>query len=114
MGDRAAMTGDDNLLAGLDLVQELAETGFRVGQIDRGHGILACDQKTGQIIAKSRRRGYRFVILEIDHSAARRLAEQAMLTVCDASYLWLAQTLGAELVTLDGCLEAAQATLRRS
>lgn len=53
-------------------------------------------------------------IVEIDHGAALRLAEQAMLTVYDASYLWLAQTLGAELVTLDGRLEAAQATLRRS
>jgi predicted nucleic acid-binding protein len=32
------------------------------------------------------------------------LARQHNLTAYDASYLWLAQTLGAELVTLDGAL----------
>ena len=47
--------------------------------------------------------------VEIDHGAALLLAEQAMLTAYDASYLWLAEALGAELVTLDRRLESARA-----
>jgi predicted nucleic acid-binding protein len=35
------------------------------------------------------------------------LAVEARLTTYDASYLWLARHLGAELVTFDGALEAA-------
>ncbi|MFQ5954208.1 MAG: type II toxin-antitoxin system VapC family toxin [Kiloniellales bacterium] len=54
------------------------------------------------------------VEVEIDHAEALLLAEKAVLTVYDASYLWLAETLGAELVTLDTRLEAAQATRQRS
>jgi predicted nucleic acid-binding protein len=45
--------------------------------------------------------------VEIDYAEALRLAETAALTFYDASYLWLAKTLGAELVTLDLDLEAA-------
>ncbi len=47
--------------------------------------------------------------MEVDHGAALLLAEQAMLTVYDASTLWLAEALGAELVTLDRRLESARA-----
>lgn len=35
------------------------------------------------------------------------LAEQSKLTVYDSSYLWLARSLGAELVTLDAALARA-------
>ena len=35
------------------------------------------------------------------------LAERELLTAYDAAYLWLARTLGCELVTLDQALEAA-------
>ena len=48
--------------------------------------------------------------VEVDQGAALLLAEQAMLTVYDASTLWLAEALGAELVTLDRRLEAARAS----
>ncbi|MGH7056992.1 MAG: type II toxin-antitoxin system VapC family toxin [Acetobacteraceae bacterium] len=43
----------------------------------------------------------------VDHGAALDLAEEPDLTVHDASFLWLARALGAELVTLDRKLAAA-------
>lgn len=45
----------------------------------------------------------------VDHGAALDIAEATGLTAYDASYLWLARTLGAELVTLDRKLAAASA-----
>jgi predicted nucleic acid-binding protein len=50
----------------------------------------------------------------VDLRAAVALAEQAKLTLYDASYLWLARTLDAELVTLDERLARADGDLRRS
>jgi predicted nucleic acid-binding protein len=49
-------------------------------------------------------------IAEVDHGEVLGLAERIGLTAQDASYLWLARRTGAELVTLDGRLEAAAAT----
>ena len=43
----------------------------------------------------------------IDHAATLDLAEATGLTAYDASYLWLARSLGGELVTLDRKLAAA-------
>jgi predicted nucleic acid-binding protein len=43
-------------------------------------------------------------ILEVDHKEAVALAMKTGLTGYDASYLWLAQTAGAQLLTLDGML----------
>jgi predicted nucleic acid-binding protein len=43
-------------------------------------------------------------IVEIDHNEAIALAMKTGLTAYDASYLWLAQEAGAQLVTLDGML----------
>jgi predicted nucleic acid-binding protein len=43
----------------------------------------------------------------VDHPPILDLAEATGLTAYDASYLWLARTLGAELVTLDRKLAAA-------
>jgi len=48
----------------------------------------------------------------IDLAEAIALAEQVKLTVYDASYLWLARALDAELVTLDGKLARAEEALR--
>ena len=48
-------------------------------------------------------------IVAIDHRAAVATAEGLGLTSYNASYLWLAQQLGAELVTLDRKLAAAAA-----
>jgi predicted nucleic acid-binding protein len=42
------------------------------------------------------------------------LAERTKLSLYDASYLWLARTLGAELVTLDENLLRADRALRGS
>jgi predicted nucleic acid-binding protein len=50
-------------------------------------------------------------IVAIDHLAAVATAEQYGVTTYDASYLWLAQRLSAELVTLDRPLGRAAAAL---
>jgi predicted nucleic acid-binding protein len=52
-------------------------------------------------------------LMAVDHDAVFELAKQTGLTAYDASYLWLAQELGAELVTLDGQLASAAAASRR-
>jgi predicted nucleic acid-binding protein len=51
-------------------------------------------------------------IHEVDLLATLSLAERFNLTAYDASYLWLARALDAELVTLDGRLARAAASLR--
>jgi predicted nucleic acid-binding protein len=48
---------------------------------------------------------------EVDHASVLIMAEQFRLTGYDASYLWLAQRLNAELVTLDRPLGRAAAAL---
>ena len=48
----------------------------------------------------------------IDLGEAIALAERMKLSLYDASYLWLARALGAELVTLDGKLARADQALR--
>jgi predicted nucleic acid-binding protein len=50
----------------------------------------------------------------VDHAAVLEVALATRLTAYDASYLWLARELGAELVTLDGALERVAATLTGS
>ena len=45
--------------------------------------------------------------MAIDHDHVLELAEATGLTAYDASYLWLARSLGGELVTLDLKLAAA-------
>jgi predicted nucleic acid-binding protein len=49
---------------------------------------------------------------EVDYLETLSLAERFNLTAYDASYLWLARELGAELVTLDRALARAAAALR--
>ncbi|HTZ68831.1 MAG TPA: type II toxin-antitoxin system VapC family toxin [Roseiarcus sp.] len=49
----------------------------------------------------------------VDLDAAIILAERTKLTLYDASYLWLARALGAELVTLDDKLARAEEDFRR-
>jgi predicted nucleic acid-binding protein len=53
--------------------------------------------------------GYRMKVktVAVDHAAVLDLAEATGLTAYDASYLWLARELKAELVTLDRKLAAA-------
>jgi predicted nucleic acid-binding protein len=49
-------------------------------------------------------------ILGVDHAGALQSAEAFGLSIYDAAYLWLAQQLDAELVTLDKGLQAARET----
>jgi predicted nucleic acid-binding protein len=53
-------------------------------------------------------------LVTVDLDAAVALAERTKLSLYDASYLWLARALGAELVTLDDKLARADEDLRRS
>jgi len=46
-------------------------------------------------------------LMEVDHYEVLALADESGLMAYDASYLWLANRLGAELVTLDRALERA-------
>ena len=48
----------------------------------------------------------------VDHDGALELAATTGLTAYDASYLWLARQLGADLVTLDRQLAKADASSR--
>ena len=59
---------------------------------------------------------HRFAIEEVavDHIAVVAVALATKLTAYDASYLWLARELGAELVTFDDALERAAAALAGS
>ena len=50
--------------------------------------------------------------IAVDQDGVIRLATETGLTAYDASYLWLARTLGAELVTLDRALAMAFAAAR--
>jgi len=50
-------------------------------------------------------------IVEVEHADTIELAEVFGLTSYDAAYLWLAQELAAELVTLDRRLQIAGVTL---
>jgi predicted nucleic acid-binding protein len=50
-------------------------------------------------------------LVDIEHGGVLSIAEQFGLTSYDASYLWLAQRLNAELVTLDRRLARAAAGL---
>jgi predicted nucleic acid-binding protein len=50
----------------------------------------------------------------VDFVAAVALAERAGVSLYDASYLWLADALGVELVTLDDKLARAERALRSS
>ena len=50
-------------------------------------------------------------LTDVDHGEAIQLARSAGLSACDASYLWLAHRLKAELVTLDNKMKEAAARL---
>jgi predicted nucleic acid-binding protein len=50
--------------------------------------------------------------LDVDYDEALRLADAKGLSFYDASYLWLAASLDAELITLDRRLADAAAALR--
>jgi len=81
---------------------ELANTAWkkmRAPGADRGALLSALDK------ALNPRRG--IVWHEVSHTDVVLIARATGLSTCDASYVWLAGWLGAELVTLDQKLEAA-------
>jgi predicted nucleic acid-binding protein len=53
-------------------------------------------------------------IVDVDFRAISRLALEYRLSAYDASYLWLARELGAELITLDAKLERAYVAIGSS
>jgi predicted nucleic acid-binding protein len=65
------------------------------------------DQREALLAGHGLRRRLRVEEIEVDHDVVVRLALETGLTACDASYLWLARHLGAELVTLDKALDRA-------
>ncbi|MGH7155942.1 MAG: type II toxin-antitoxin system VapC family toxin [Acetobacteraceae bacterium] len=64
-------------------------------------------RRVGYLAAYHGRAALRIGICEVDQGRALELAERTGLSGYDASYLWLARTLGAELVTLDQKLATA-------
>jgi predicted nucleic acid-binding protein len=65
------------------------------------------DQRDKLLAAYRARPQLRVETLDVDHLAVLVLAERSGLSTYDASYLWLAQSVGAELVTLDRKLDVA-------
>jgi predicted nucleic acid-binding protein len=63
------------------------------------------------LAASQRRHCLPVETLDVDFAAVLALADRTGLTVYDASYLWLARSLGAELVTLDVKLAQADARM---
>jgi predicted nucleic acid-binding protein len=71
-------------------------------------------QREALLAAFALRRRLAIEEVAVDHAAVIEFALETKLTAYDASYLWLARELGAELVTLDDALERAAATLTGS
>ena len=69
------------------------------------------DQRDTILQAFAIQGGLTIETVEVDHTARLVLAERYRLTGYDASYLWLAQRLNADFVTLDRPLRRAAATL---
>lgn len=70
------------------------------------------EQRSDFLIAFARWHQMGIELTDVDQNGVLGVAEQSGLTAYDASYLWLAQRLGAELVTLDRRLARAAASLR--
>ena len=69
------------------------------------------DQRSDLLAAFSSWADMGIGLAEVDQAGVLATAEERGLTAYDASYLWLAQRLGAELVTLDRRLAAAMQAL---
>ena len=72
------------------------------------------DPAQSEILVTAFKLRHRLAIEEaaVDHDAVVHLASTTGLTAYDASYLWLARQLGADLVTLDVQLAKAEAASR--
>ena len=67
------------------------------------------DNPDAALIAYQLRRGLTIELVQVDHDDVLKLAQNTGLTAYDASYLWLSEHLGVELVTLDKQLAKAAA-----
>jgi predicted nucleic acid-binding protein len=72
------------------------------------------DQREVIRVAYARARRMDITQTEVDLDQVLTLAEATTLSIYDAAYLWLAEALGVELVTLDVRLAAAYRKRRRS
>jgi predicted nucleic acid-binding protein len=81
--------------------------GFELANVCLVKGRRRPEQKAA--LAEAFRFRHRLAVEEvaIDHDDSLALAAATGLTAYDASYLWLAQKMGAELVTLDRGLASA-------
>jgi predicted nucleic acid-binding protein len=68
------------------------------------------DQRAALMVAFGMLDRMEVAVVQVDHGEALVLAERSGLTAYDASYLWLARRMSAELVTLDRQLAAVGAT----
>jgi predicted nucleic acid-binding protein len=68
------------------------------------------DQRDALMVAFGMLDRMEVAVVQVDHGEALVLAERSGLTAYDASYLWLARRMSAELVTLDRQLAAVGAT----
>jgi predicted nucleic acid-binding protein len=71
------------------------------------------ERRTGILDAFVLQAGLTIEMAEVEHAGVLDLGERHRLTGYDASYLWLAQRMDAELVTLDRQLARAAARPRR-
>jgi predicted nucleic acid-binding protein len=69
-------------------------------------------RRTHLLARYEKRRAVKVETMDVDHTAVLALAQRTGLTGYDASYLHLARTLEAELVTLDRQLAAAAEKFR--
>jgi predicted nucleic acid-binding protein len=70
------------------------------------------DQREKLLAAYRVRHRLRVETMDVDHLAVVVLADGSGLSAYDASYLWLAQSVGAELVTLDRKLDVAARSIQ--
>ena len=105
-GDRVAeRLRDARLLAPVLLSYELASVCLKKIRANP-------EQRSGFLAAFASWAQMGIELVDIEHYDVLSVAEQFGLTSYDASYLWLAQRLNAELVTLDRQLAHAAARLR--
>jgi predicted nucleic acid-binding protein len=102
--DIASQLAGANLVAPSLLDTELAHVCVKKARRDP-------PEQAALIVAFQRRRRLRIEEMAIDPDAVLDLALATGLSAYDASYLWLAHDLGAELVTLDRQLAKAAATI---
>lgn len=111
-----------NELTGEQIVSRLRNATLRAPSLIEYEVANACLKKIRRAPAERQALLEAFSLLDalsisrepVNLDGAMVLAEQTKLSLYDASYLWLARALGAELVTLDDKLARADEDLRAS